>query len=105
MVGTYVIWLRCEGKVYVMNAFGETGDVVALVLSLGIAWISVVSFTSRFRYPRRRNRVSMGPIAGPDDVTREKLTFSGNRTIIFGYPARSFVFTSYACRLRKQEET
>lgn len=49
MLGTYVIWLRCEGKVYVMNAFGETGDIVALVLSLGTTWSSVVSFTSRFR--------------------------------------------------------
>jgi hypothetical protein len=78
MLGTYVTWLRCEGKVYVVNSFGEIGDIVALVLILGSTWSSVVSFTSRFPYPGEGIGVWMGPVADPDAVTREQiLSFPG----------------------------
>ena len=89
--------LRCEGKVYVMNAFGGTGDIVALVLSLSTTWGSVVSFTSRFHYPRRRNRSWDGPRSRSRCCdSRKNLVFCLNRTTIVGYPACSFVITSYA---------
>ena len=41
MLGTDVIWFRCEGKfvpVYAMNAYCEIGGIAPLILSLGTVW-------------------------------------------------------------------